>query len=251
MGGSTTPPAPPLGDLRIAGPNDIMRLGIVCTAGFRYAEQFTWERPYHAQHPLSTLAFFRHEVRQFIKSPEHIVLVAVDSFDTHESDKTEAVIPDSNGWDKPAPGTDVVVGMAIWKLEAGSKRVEDLPGPPSPFPHLPEYNGADMYQHRAKVVEEACDAAEKRFLVGLSSMERIVVHPAYWKRGHGIKLAKWGVDLAKLDEVDQGVLASSMGEALYEHVGFRRISNVHVDGDEEDPKGFDIAVMRYHVHPSC
>lgn len=32
-------------------------------------------------------------------------------------------------------------------------------------------------------------------------MEMLVVHPAYWKRGHGGKLAQWGPDLSNVDEM--------------------------------------------------
>lgn len=81
-------------------------------------------------------------------------------------------------------------------------------------------------------------------------MERTVVHPAYWKRGHGSKLAQWGVDLAALDAVDQGVLASGMGTRLFEHVGFKRIIDLHVPGDKKNPEGFDLTVLRYYSSSS-
>jgi hypothetical protein len=58
-----------------------------------------------------------------VKSPEHIVLVATDRYDPDESNKSEAVTPADNGGEPPAPEQRVIVGLAIWKLEAGSKRV--------------------------------------------------------------------------------------------------------------------------------
>lgn len=96
-------------------------MGVVCTAGFRYSEQFIWERTQHDQFPQSTIVFFRHEVEEFIRSPDHIVLV--DGYDPDESSKTEAVIPMDNGWYPPESGAEVVVGLGIWKLEPSSKRI--------------------------------------------------------------------------------------------------------------------------------
>ena len=84
-----------------------------------------------------------------------------------------------------------------------------------------------------------------RCLSGLSSLKRIVAHPAYWGRGHGTELARWGVSLAALDGVDQGVIGSSMGARLFERVGFHRNTDIHIDGDERDREGFDLAVLRF------
>ncbi len=123
---SELPATPPFGALRLASPEDIPRLGIVCVAGFIYAEPFQWERPYHAQHPLSTILFFRRDVEEFVQSPRHVVLVALDKYEPDELSKTKAVIPESHGWVPPAPGDEVVVGLAIWRLEDGSKRLGQL-----------------------------------------------------------------------------------------------------------------------------
>ncbi|KAL6399311.1 hypothetical protein AUP68_17857 [Ilyonectria robusta] len=117
-----TLPPPPFASLRLASPADILRLGVVCTAGFRYSEEFTWERTHHEEYPQSTITFYRQEVSEFIRSPDHIVLVAMDRYSPEESSKTEAVIPADNGWSPPEPVTEVVVGLGIWKLEPSSER---------------------------------------------------------------------------------------------------------------------------------
>lgn len=76
-------------------------------------------------------------------------------------------------------------------------------------------------------------------------MERTVTHPAYWNPGHGSQLARWGLRLADIDGVPQGVLASSMGTALFEQIGFKKLTDVTIPGDEDDPKGFSVAVLKY------
>ena len=84
-----------------------------------------------------------------------------------------------------------------------------------------------------------------RHFQGLSAMERTVIHPAYWRRGHGSKLTKWGTDFADIDGVDQGVSATSMGAILFRHMGFQNITTVNNDGDEEDPRGLSFDLLKY------
>jgi hypothetical protein len=120
------PRTPDIQPLRIASPNDILRLGVVATAGFRYSEQFMFERIFHVDYPQDTIVFFRHEAEEFVKSPWHIILVAIDKYDPEESAKTEAVIPVDNGWQPPSPGEDVIVGFGVWKLQPDSAHVGEF-----------------------------------------------------------------------------------------------------------------------------
>ena len=76
-------------------------------------------------------------------------------------------------------------------------------------------------------------------------MEMVVVHPAYWKRGHGTNLVKWGMDLAATDKIDQGVIAAKMGTALYKSLGYKHLDDVRMEGDEVVPNGVEVAVMKY------
>ncbi len=69
------------------------------------------------------------------------------------------------------------------------------------------------------------------------------MHPAYWSRGHGKRLARWGVELAKIDKIKTGVIASKMGENLYEDLGYYDVQNVHIDGDVQHPGGVSCVVM--------
>jgi N-acetylglutamate synthase-like GNAT family acetyltransferase len=75
----------------------------------------------------------------------------------------------------------------------------------------------------------------------------MVVHPAYWNRGHGSTLARWGVKLAQMDHVDQGVIATSMGVDLFKHIGFDQIAELQVGGDEKTPEGVRFDALKYVV----
>lgn len=76
-------------------------------------------------------------------------------------------------------------------------------------------------------------------------MEMVVVHPAYWHRGHGSRLIGWGMRLANIDQVEQGVIAAKMGEDLYNKLGYKTLEQLRVDGDEQAPEGLICAAMKY------
>jgi hypothetical protein len=116
-------PVPPFNSLHIASPREILRIGVVAACGFRYSPVFDWERPYHEKYPEDTLLSYRQEFASAIKSPEHVVLVALDKYDPDEGKKSIAIIPPNNGAEIPAKWDEVVIGVACWKLEPGSKRI--------------------------------------------------------------------------------------------------------------------------------
>jgi hypothetical protein len=73
----------------------------------------------------------------------------------------------------------------------------------------------------------------------------LVVHPTYWRREHGSTLAKWGNKLADVDQVNLGVVAANMGEELYLELGFKKLTDIRVEGDAEIPEGIVNGVLRY------
>lgn len=80
-------------------------------------------------------------------------------------------------------------------------------------------------------------------------MERIVIHPAYWNRGHGTRVAKWGVALSDIDQVDQGVAATKMGAQLFQHVGYDLLVELHVEGDDSNPEGVMFSLLKHKHMP--
>ncbi|KAG4440643.1 hypothetical protein IFR05_003877 [Cadophora sp. M221] len=215
---------------------------------FATPEDFIWERPYHAEHPQDTIVFFRHEVTGLIKDPRMIVVVAVDEYDAAESSKTEATIPADNDWTPPDPGDEVVVGIAVWQLEPESKRIGHFQPSSQNYPALAECLHRDENPTRVKIIQKVYEELEHKYFGIVSAMERTAVHPAYWKRGHGSTLAKWGLDLARIDQVNQAVLATSMGASLFKYMGFKLITERQIYGGKEDPAGYIIAVLEYYVN---
>jgi len=61
-------------------------------------------------------------------------------------------------------------------------------------------------------------------------LDTLVVHPAYWKRGHGTALAKWTNVLADWDDAGLAVAAARMGAEFFPHVGYKLKELVEVKG---------------------
>ncbi|KAI8710406.1 hypothetical protein NCS52_01577200 [Fusarium sp. LHS14.1] len=237
-------PSPPFGSLRRALPADVPRIGIVATGGYRYSPVFKNERPNHADFAGDTLLSYRHEFLSLIESREHIVFVATDKFDPNEGKMTKAIIPADDDWPMPEPDDEVVIGVACWKLSPESDRKGSIQNDNAHYPKLPENRKRDMNEDYCDALEACCQEAEKRYFNGLPTMEALVVHPAYWRRGHGSRLVQQGIDhLAKLGGANHGVIAAETGKPLYLQLGYEELEELVYDD-------VHLSIMQYQVK-SC
>jgi hypothetical protein len=76
-------------------------------------------------------------------------------------------------------------------------------------------------------------------------MTTVVVHPAYRGRGHEANMVKWGMELARTDNVRQGVIAAMLGRDPYSKLGWKDVSKICLEGDEIVPQGLSLDVMDY------
>ena len=68
----------------------------------------------------------------------------------------------------------------------------------------------------------------------------MVVHPAYWHRGHASKLTKWCMTLAEVDHTGIGVSAAPTGRKLFQHMGFEEKEVVDIEGYKRHPEGISL-----------
>ncbi|KAK4446699.1 hypothetical protein QBC34DRAFT_147658, partial [Podospora aff. communis PSN243] len=141
-----TPKLPDFGSLPIANPSDVLRLGIVATAGFIHSPLFRWMHPHHDKYPQDTLLGYRIQMKQAVSRKDVIVLVQEDLYMPNENAMTDAIIPDNDDWEAPEPGAKVVVGVIAINLEPDhadrSWEVKDHRGD---YPPLPPINpGRDL-----------------------------------------------------------------------------------------------------------
>ena len=86
-----------------------------------------------------------------------------------------------------------------------------------------------------------------RYFHGCMTMEMVVVHPAYWSRGHGVNLVKWGMNLSATDQVCQGVIAATTATALYRKLGYEHFDDVEISSfmAVSHTSTVSVAVMMY------
>jgi GNAT superfamily N-acetyltransferase len=85
-----------------------------------------------------------------------------------------------------------------------------------------------------------CRYFEKHYLLHM-----LMVHPAYWRQGHRTALVKWSLDLAAMDNLPQGVIATEMGERVYTKLGFKRISKIEIGDKDKDVNAFEVGVLQF------
>jgi N-acetylglutamate synthase-like GNAT family acetyltransferase len=254
------PPYPPLGKLRLATIHDIPRIAEVALAGFSHTPVFAWSKPYHHQYPGDTFKAFQYSFARDLCDPGYVIVVAEDGFKPSENEHINATIVPTQEIVKPKPGESIIVGVALIKL-SGNARWHQFNCKGDNNFHSGRNRDVDTLRsnmYEAKY-EEAIREWEFGFLPNNATfidfvyryfgkhqlLEMLAVHPAYWYKGHGTALVKWGLELAKMDSIPQGVVASVMGEKLYIKLGYKLISKIKVGEKDNDVKEFEIGILRY------
>ncbi|KAK2595301.1 hypothetical protein QQS21_007016, partial [Conoideocrella luteorostrata] len=228
---------------------DVPRIATVATAGFYYSPVFAWERRFHHQYPMDTFQSYEKMFADIILDPQHVTLVVEDTYNPSESEKTEPVIEPDRKMPLPKQGNSVIVGAATWKLEPSSPRYGQFMNPADSNDPSLNFDGGrsrDKSPRHADMLDDKCDAAEEKYFNGNQLVDMSVVHPAYWRRGHGTELVKWGKSLADLDYMAQGVVAAAMGEKLYMSLGYQKLDHVKVeDKDGPGPHELSVGILKY------
>jgi ribosomal protein S18 acetylase RimI-like enzyme len=76
-------------------------------------------------------------------------------------------------------------------------------------------------------------------------LARLIVHPAYWRRGIGKRLVKWGLELAQYDRVKAGVSTEPRNDALamYLSLGFVKMRERWIEDLQNPPNKVGISLL--------
>ncbi|KAF2189586.1 hypothetical protein K469DRAFT_561746 [Zopfia rhizophila CBS 207.26] len=245
-----SPKAPPFCDnVRLATIADVPRIAVVATAGFYYSPVFSWERTYHKEYPRDTMMSYQKMFADIIRDPQYVALVIEDEYRHLENNETDATIEADISLMPPKAGTKIIVGAATWKFQPRSSRVgQFMDSKDMESLEKPTFDGGlgrDKSEDHTEDLDCKCDEAEEKYFQGHQLMDMIVVHPAYWRRGNGTKLVKWGLELADLDRVKQGVIAAEMGEKLYLSMNYKKLYDIEVMDDENSGNKVKVGVLQY------
>ncbi|KAE8446564.1 hypothetical protein EG329_011896 [Mollisiaceae sp. DMI_Dod_QoI] len=241
----------PSGKLRLATIRDIPRISIVATAGFFYSPTFAWEKRYHHQYPEDTLKSYAKRFADQIRDPGCIVLVTEDFYLPDENTKSGAIIPTTTDQEHLQAGDSVIVAVTSWQLPPESRYFgqfmdqEDLNSSDSPI--FDEGLERDKDMSHSRSLHELVAAEEEKHFSHHIIIDRVVVHPAYWRRSHAKTLINWGLALAKTDSTKTGVVANPFGVGLYVSLGFVKITTIGLRDKEEPPNEVGGVILRYGV----
>ncbi|KAH0543410.1 hypothetical protein FGG08_002268 [Glutinoglossum americanum] len=226
---SILPALPFQSPLRLATLADLPSISLIATRGFYTSQVFRYERPLHAQYSSDTAEDYRRAFEKRIRGDQWVVVVAKDVGDA---------------------GMEVV-GVCCWRLPEGSGIVGwfqqggDGTGDPRIEPQPTPWISRDKSPTRVRLVQTAIQAAHSKHFPPTATLivDMLAVHPVYQRRGHGRALVEWGIQLARLDGLGVGTVASNMGELLFGAMGFRGVERVRVRDEGEDDEGIEVVVV--------
>ena len=63
-------------------------------------------------------------------------------------------------------------------------------------------------------------------------------------------MVKWGLELAELDGVNQGIFGSTMGKKLYLSLDYKEVGAIKLQDEENPLEMVELAVLRYESKKS-
>lgn len=236
---------PSFDKVRLAQPADIKRMGSVTIAGFHTSQSFEWMQPNYSEHKIEALRTQRCTFRQhMMTSMDKVLIVVEDEYNPAENESCPDVTATEEGETPPQAGEKAVVGVAMFEVPKQSKRIGDFQNIKAIEVNLLDGNGKDRDDyHRMKWSSKEAAAKKKHFPTDLY-LTLLVVHPAYERRGHGADLVRWGIQLAQLDHLNIGLIASEVASPMYKRLGFEFIQKFDLEGNETSPRGIHYEVMK-------
>ncbi|KAF2748974.1 hypothetical protein M011DRAFT_475730 [Sporormia fimetaria CBS 119925] len=217
----------PFDQLRLATLADVPRIASVAAAGFFWSPTFRFQRPYFSQYAEDTVSSYWRDYKSMITDPQSIVLVAEDRVDPREDLAVhEAFRKCPTFKSEKEPGSRAIVGICSVTLRPESSRIGRIHDPYAKYPEHSEDFRSPSNLTRDKCIDSvqayanATGPARKRYLEGLMRLSTLVVHPAYWRRGHGNRLTQWCTQLADMEGAAIGVSATPMGSIVARKAGF-------------------------------
>ncbi|RYP55595.1 hypothetical protein DL771_012349 [Monosporascus sp. 5C6A] len=217
-------PSPSDLQLRRATGADLDNLTKIAQAGFPDDPEWNYRFPYRYKHPEDNWKWTRKEYEEYLDQPgKYSVLLATLPAEQC-TDRNDSSDGDAHRTNR------ISIALAVWDVSV-TKMSKDRDG------GINERKDANP-QH-IKEFTDALDAASEKYFSGHGERQLhlwlLTTHPDFRRLGAGSMLTRWGMDVAGEKGWPVTVLASPMGDKLYQALGFKVIGNVtvQVDGEEE------------------
>lgn len=242
------PPLPQLHGLRFATSKDIWRAGLIISVGFGLSLEAAWLQPYLRTYPEDSLTSSQQYAEWAIRSDNVALLVVEDDYDPAEVERMTGIVPEVDTEERPMPDEKVVAGVAAWRFLSGSPRTGQFVNTEGPFPDLAaDRPHRDEHEEHVNSYHSKNDELTEKYFgaSGWFELDTLVIHPAYWRRGHGRTLVEWGLRLADIDQVEMCICATDAGFNLYRSLGCELLESWRMEGDEVSPAGVSGHIIRY------
>lgn len=191
----------PKDNLRLAKSADISRMGLVMSAGFGSTLEAAWLQPFLRTFPRDSLLACREYVDWCMSSEGFATVVIEDTYEPAEVQKMAHIVPDHEAGEHSMYGRKVVAGMATWKFMSEANRIGQF----DDECHVSDLETLsprrDEHRDHSHRFHSKNRELRKQYFHGSnwSELHTLVVHPVYWRRGHGRRLLEWGIRLACID----------------------------------------------------
>ncbi|CAL8584128.1 hypothetical protein XPA_009733 [Xanthoria parietina] len=175
--------------LRKAQRRDLPRIASTYAAAF-WDEEVMGKlmHPYRQEHPQDFLRYWKHEVAEWYWSYSHQIMVSYETKPTRDGDE-EQVLTGVADWIRHGEGWERLWGIWAWWDPRSV-----VHGLTSHFWSGPRSSG--WY------------------------LNFLAVHPDFQKRGYGSRLAEWGVERARKENVTASVISGVGRDPFYRRCGF-------------------------------
>ncbi|KAF2181545.1 hypothetical protein K469DRAFT_792015 [Zopfia rhizophila CBS 207.26] len=200
--------------IRQATPTDLPRLAFVLMVAFSFSPVNQFQRPRYQAYPGDTFYDYYLQLVESFLNPTTWIYVSEDSYAPAEESIPEAFPKE---YFCPGTGDKVIAGSYNFIPVALTITAEYL----TLLKDSTRSRGRDKDQEAVKSYVKQTETAKKvRFQGGSMSIETLVVHPCYWRRGHGTALAEVCARLADKRSANACVSATKMSKGILEGFGF-------------------------------
>ncbi|KAF3768123.1 hypothetical protein M406DRAFT_253529 [Cryphonectria parasitica EP155] len=206
--------------IRPADKKDLDNITDIVKAGFPDDPGCDYKYPFRDKYPDDFWKWTRRDHEAYIDQPEKFVVLVA----------TQPVAGDERGQDQTI--VDRPIAYAVWDTAVNTKARSRDHG----INERRDANPEHMKEY-AQTMSMAFPKYFGRYGGEQLSLQWLITHPNFRRRGAGTMLCGWG----EQEAIKRGggwsltVMASPMGRLLYEHLGYRLLGAVtaQVDGEEE------------------
>lgn len=241
------PANPSVSVVRLTIPADLYRLAVIDVATFSKEPIYDWIYEDRFRHISELTASYLDQLASDMKGNERLITVIEAPYNPHEFDNFPVNMPYDAHLPSaaPAPGTPVPVAYAIWSWQRDKfdeNKFRELFGAHQMT--IAEYNefpasqsGAPTHRQHWDDYVSKMDEMKKYISDCEIELDRLVVHPAYQRQGHGRALLEWGMNICGAEGLSIGVKAVGTGAAMYRALGFQWQGSWSLAGDPGSPSG--------------